>query len=102
MAYRRFRNYSKPTVRNITVKYDGECACCGAAIKAGSIATYYPVGTIAGVTVGKITHLGGVDGTSKACFNHLKLATVDQNVNDYAGDGLDARYEDDCRERCGL
>jgi hypothetical protein len=27
---------------------------------------------------------------------------ADAWVNDYAGDGLDARYEDDCAARCGL
>lgn len=100
--YRRNRYQSKPTSRNITVKYDGECICCGATIKAGSIATFYPVGTIAGVTESKIGHIGGIDGTSVACFNHLKANRVDQNLNDYAGDGLDARYEDDCARMCGL
>jgi len=47
-------------------------------------------------------HIGGLDGTSKACFNHLKVSAVDHNVNDYAGDGLDSRYEDDCARACGL
>ena len=104
MAYyrRNFRNYSKPTPRNIELKFTGTCICCGAVLKAGAVATYYPVGTIAGVTEGKVAHIGALDGTSKACFNHLKVSAVDHNVNDYAGDGLDSRYEDDCARACGL
>ena len=101
MAYRRFQRYSKPTVRNIAVKYAGNCACCGARIEVGSIATYYPVGTIASVTEAKIAHVGGLEGNSTTCFNVLKNK-VDAGLNDFAGDGLDSRYEDDCRDKCGL
>jgi hypothetical protein len=46
------RRYSKPSVRTITVKFDGKCACCAAPIKAGEIADFYPAGTIAGVNEG--------------------------------------------------
>jgi hypothetical protein len=96
--------------RNIEVKFSGECACCGAPIKAGSVATYYPAGTIAGVTVGKLAHIGGLDGNSVVCFNRLKLTAavdaavkaVDAAVNDFAGDGLDERWEDSYRDICGL
>lgn len=103
MAYRRFtRNYSKPTPRNLTVKYSAPCACCGAIIKAGSIATYYPAGTIASITEGKIAHMGGLEGNSAVCASNIKLRLVDVATNDYAGDGLDARYEDQCRDVCGL
>jgi hypothetical protein len=101
MAYRRFRRYSKPTPRTITAKYAGACACCGAKIDADELVTYYPAGTIAGVTEGKIAHVGGLDGNSAKCAGVIRGA-VDPSLNDYAGDGLDARYEDECAERCGL
>ncbi len=42
---RRYRTH-KPTRRTIVVKYAGECACCGATIKAGEMADYYPPGTM--------------------------------------------------------
>ena len=102
--YRNYRRPSKPTVRNITVKYAGECICCGSPIKAGEIATFYPAGTIASIHEGKIGHIGGLDGTSQKCFANLKAKSlvIDAGLNDYAGDGLDARYEDDCAARCGL
>ena len=105
MSYRRFRNYSKPTARDITVKYSGPCAACGGTIKAGSIATYYPVGTPTATALGGtcIAHIGGLDGNSQKCAAILRAKyEADAATNDYAGDGLDARYEDDCRERCGL
>jgi hypothetical protein len=102
MAYRRFYRKSRPSVRNIEVKYAAPCACCGAPIKRGELATFYPVGTIAGVSEGRIAHLGGLDGTSQKCFNVLRAKVVDAAVNDYAGDGLDARWEDEGRDICGL
>lgn len=71
MAYRRFRN-SKPTVRVITVKYAGKCACCGGTIQPGQLADFYPVGTIAGVRESKIAHLKAMDGNSLACSDELK------------------------------
>jgi hypothetical protein len=102
MGYRRFRSYSKPTPRNITVKFAGECACCGAQIKAGEFATYYPAGTIASVSEGRIAHIGGLEGNSQKCAGNIGAKMVDRGLNDYAGDGLDARYEDDCARACGL
>jgi hypothetical protein len=104
MAYRRYqRNYSNPTPRNIEVKYAGPCACCGSTIKVGELATYYPAGTIAGVAEGRLAHMGGLEGTSIKCSNVLRAQYIaDRNINDFAGDGLDARYEDDCAARCGL
>ena len=98
MAYRRYRSYSKPTPRNIAVKYSGKCVCCGATINAGEVATYYPAGTIAGITEGKIAHIGGLEGNSATCTANIR----DHGLNDFAGDGLDAHWEDECRERCGL
>ena len=103
MPYRRnYRNYSKPVVRNITVRYAGDCVCCGAPIAAGSIATFYPAGTIAGIHEGKISHIGGLEGTGTTCAHNLKLSLTDRGLNDYAGDGMDARYEDDCARICGI
>lgn len=92
---------SKPTPRVITVKYAGKCACCGGTIKAGAMAQYYPVGTIANRTEGAIAHMGGLDGNSQACYLELRKQMNEQAaVNDYAGDGLDARIEDDYADRC--
>jgi hypothetical protein len=104
MGYRRnFYRASKPTTRNIEVKYAGLCACCGTQIKAGELATYYPVGTIAGVHESKIAHIGGLDGNSRRCADELRSRhSVDAGTNDYAGDGLDARWEDSMRDACGL
>ena len=61
----------------------------------------YPAGTIAGIKEAKIGHNGGLDGSSLNCAAILK-ASVDASINDFAGDGLDARYEDSCRDICGL
>lgn len=98
--YKRGFRRSRPTVRTITVKYAGKCACCGGEIKAGQIVDYYPVGTIAGVHESRIAHVGGLDGNSQVCFNTMKAK--DNALNSYAGDGLDARWEDDCKDICGL
>jgi len=105
MAYRRFYRTSKHVPRDITVKYSAPCAACGGTIKAGAIATYYPAGTPAATALGGpcIAHIGGLDGNSRACAAILREKyQTDAATNDYAGDGLDARYEDDCKERCGL
>ena len=130
MAYRNFHRRARPTPRVITVKYAGKCACCGAEIKAGETATFYPAGTIASITEGKIGHIGGLEGTGARCTAELRkqaglppaprhcnhefrtctrgcgavcAAEVEHRaVNDYAGDGLDERYEDDCARQCGL
>ena len=101
MRYNR-NNYRKPQVRTITVKYAGACACCGGTINPGSIADYYPVGTIAGVNRPMLAHLKAMDGNSVACSVELKRKREDNSLNDYAGDGLDARYEDSCKDSCGL
>lgn len=98
MSYRRYR---KPSVHTITVKYAGKCACCGGTIPVGAIADYYPVGTIAGVNVPQLAHLKAMEGNSVACSSELKKR-ADTSLNAYAGDGLDARYEDECRDKCGL
>lgn len=100
--YNRYRGYRKPQVRSITVKYAGACACCGGMINAGQIADYYPVGTIAGVNKPMIAHLKAMDGNSQACSAELKRKEEDKGLNSYAGDGLDSRYEDNCKDVCGL
>ena len=103
MAYgRRGYRASKPQVRTILAKYAGSCACCGAAIKAGERVHFYPVGTIAGRTTSAIAHVGGLDGDSARCSAELRKNFEARAVNDYTGDGLDARYEDDCARQCGL
>jgi len=101
MSYRRYHRPQKPTVRAITVKYAGRCMCCGGVIEPGQIADFYPVGTIAGVNEPRIAHLKAVDGNSVACSEELKKRP-DKGLNDHAGDGLVSRWEDDCKERCGL
>ena len=101
--YSRYSRYSKPTPRTIEAKYAGKCICCGADLSKGEMVTYYPAGTIAGITEGKISHVGGLEGTSAKCSKENRAKLIEaRNLNDYAGDGLDARYEDDCRDRCGL
>lgn len=101
MAYRKFYRSSKPSIRNIAAKFSSQCICCGGTIRRGDYVTYYPAGSIAGVNEGKVGHLGGLEGNSSVCCNTLKNR-VDTSTNDFAGDGLDARYEDDCRNICGL
>lgn len=103
MAYyrNRFHRPTKPQMRVIVVKYAGQCACCGAPIKAGETAAYYPAGTIAGVTEGRIAHVGGLDGNSARCSAEIAKTYEARAVNDYAGDGLDARWEDDGAAICG-
>jgi hypothetical protein len=100
--YRKHYRSSKPAARTIQVKFAAACICCGGQINRGETATFYPAGTIAGISEGKVGHLGGLDGTSLKCFNTLKSRAVDAAANDYAGDGLDERYEDGCRDICGL
>ena len=89
MRYR--RNYGKPTVRTIAVKYAGPCACCGATIKAGEMADYFPVGTIASRTTPAIAHVGGLDGNSARCAGNIKPGFVD----------VDRMFEDQCADICG-
>lgn len=95
MAYyrNRFHRPARPQMRVIVVKRDGKCACCGALITAGETAEYYPPGTIASVTEGKIAHIGGLDGTSARCTAEIRKAQFPEYaaelerraVNDYAG-----------------
>ena len=111
MAYRRYgyQRPAKPQARGIVVKYAGKCVCCGGAILPGESAMYYPVGTIASVTEPKIAHIGGLDGTSAKCTDVIRRARFPEYaaeldaraVNDYAGDGLDQRWEDDGAAICG-
>jgi len=112
--YGKYRRASRPQVRVITVKYAGKCVCCGAEIKAGESAEYFPVGTIGSTNTPQIGHVGGLDGTGARCTAEIRkrdypeyhAETVAREaarraVNDYAGDGLDARYEDQCADICG-
>lgn len=80
--------YRKPFVRTITVKYAGECRCCGATIKAGELADYYP-------NMRAIAHIGGLDGTSARCSENLRA----RHDRDFAD--VDRAYEDQCAEICG-
>lgn len=86
MRYRN-RSYSKPTVRTITVKYAGPCACCGATINAGEMADYFPVGTIASRTTPAIAHMGGLDGNSARCANNIRTSA--EIVRDPGEDAAD-------------
>jgi len=87
------------------------------AMQAGEMAEYYPIGTIANRTTAAIAHIGGLDGTGVRCtiearkrdYPEYHAQTVAQEtarrerlaVNDYAGDGLDARWEDASADICG-
>jgi hypothetical protein len=102
MAYRRqFRSNARPQVRTLVVKYAGKCACCGATINVGELADYYPVGTIASRATPAIAHVGGLDGNSARCTAEIRKASDNAGVNDYAGEGLDMRWEDQGAEICG-
>lgn len=114
MAYRRFSR--RPAqVRNMVVKFAGLCACCGGEIAAGEYATYYPAGTLSGSNVGRIAHVGGIEGNGVMCTEVLRAKhhpeyhaevlarrAEQRGVNAYAGDGLDERWEDAGRDMCGL
>lgn len=93
MAYHRNFRRAKPQVRTIVVKYAGKCACCGGEIKAGEMAEYFPVGTIAGRNEAAIGHTGGLDGNGVRCYVELR--------KQYAADPVDIAYEDQCAEICG-
>jgi hypothetical protein len=80
MSYR-----SNNSPRTITVKYAGKCACCGALIKAGEIADYYPAKR-------QIAHRGGLDGNSPRC-------TAEIRNRDFVD--IDRQYEDQCADICG-
>lgn len=88
MGYRRNYHQSKQTVRNITVKYDGKCACCGATIKAGEFATYYPPGTVGNSTTGLIGHLGGLEGNGARCYGELKARQTAAYVSEGLGENI--------------
>ena len=96
--YLKFRSNSKPEPRNMVLKFAGKCACCGAEIKMGEWATYWPRHSLGIGKAAAVSHVGGLDGTSSQC-----TATLRQQLgaNSYAGDGLDSRYEDQCAEICG-
>ena len=91
-----YRNHKSSGPRTIQVRYAGPCACCGARIEVGTLADYYPAGN---GKPAQIAHMGGLNGNSPQCYSVLR---ADHQTNDYAGDGLDARYEDQCRDMCGL
>jgi hypothetical protein len=100
MAYRRFHRQSRPTPRDIVVKYAGKCACCGAMVAAGELATYYPAGSFRAEAA--IAHTGGLDGNNSRCATEIGRQMREREaVNDFAGEGVDTRYEDDCAEICG-
>jgi hypothetical protein len=74
--------------------------CCGAAIKAGDMVDYYPVGTIASRTTPAVAHIGGLDGNSARCSAEIRKG-LEHAVDDYAGSGLDDRWEDAGSDICG-
>jgi hypothetical protein len=100
MAYRNYtRRAGKQPPRTIVARFAAKCHCCGAPIKAGDVVTYYPVGALGARSAACVAHVGGLDGNSARCTANIRQAMVD---NDYAGEGVDTRYEDDCARLCGL
>jgi hypothetical protein len=104
MTYRKFHRHAnnrRPESRTIVVKYAGKCAGCGAEIKAGESAVYQPAYGRAGCDDSACCgHLGRKASVCRLdAFRELRAQAA---VNDYAGDGLDERWEDDCARRCGL
>jgi hypothetical protein len=80
MRYRKHNHSTKP--RTITVKYAGECACCGSVINAGETAQYYPDRR-------QIAHI--------KCSGEIRK----RNNQDPGFVDLDRMYEDQCSEICG-
>lgn len=74
----RYRKNTSP--RTITVKYDGRCHCCGAVIKRGELATYYP-------DLRAIAHAGGLEGNSARCASEIRDRA--QYVRDPGEDAAD-------------
>lgn len=74
--------------KTISVKFAGKCACCGATIKAGELADYYPARK-------QIAHIGGLDGNSARCSAEIK-----QRIDAILVD-IDRAYEDQCADICG-
>ena len=73
MTYRRYGyRTARPAPRVITAKFASSGACCGAAIKAGDMVEYFPVGTIAGRDTAAVAHIGGLDGNSVRCTAELE------------------------------
>ena len=89
------RRHSRPQPREITVKFYSKCHCCGAHIPAGTVATYYPVGTIAGQLTGVVAHSGGLEGKSARCASEI-AARMNSGP-----DPVDMAYEDQCADACG-
>jgi hypothetical protein len=91
MRYRRYQSRDT-SPRTITAKYDGVCACCSGAIKAGAMVDYYPAKK-------QIFHLGGMDGNSGQCSANIRAART------AAGDpgfvDLDRMVEDQWSDICG-
>jgi hypothetical protein len=80
MAYR-------SSIRTIAVKFAANCHCCGAEIKAGEMADYYP-------RLRKIAHIGGLDGNSSRCAFEIRKQR-DGFID------VDRLYEDQCADICG-
>jgi hypothetical protein len=59
------------------------------------MADYYPVGTIAGASEGRIAHVGGLDGNSARCTAEIRKRPDPGYVD------IDRQYEDQCADICG-
>jgi hypothetical protein len=91
---RRFRQKSPFRIeapRVIAAKFSGKCHCCGAAISAGEIVTYYPDKKV-------IEHLGKHGDNSAKCFSVLKRQHEERDAGFV---DIDRAYEDQCAEICG-
>jgi hypothetical protein len=64
--------------REIIARYPGKCACCGGAIPAGALVSYYPGRGIA--------HVGGLDGNSATCAAVLRAAAAYPDPGELAAD----------------
>ncbi len=83
MRYRRTNYAARSTApRTITVKFKGQCHCCGATIYAGEIADYYPA-------LKAIAHMGGLEGTSGRCSANIKTSMTADYVRDPGEDAAD-------------
>jgi hypothetical protein len=74
----------------IRAKFAGKCSSCGGTIARGESCLWDS-------SARTISH----DSESVACSARMKRTAASAADNDFAGDGLDSRYEDQCAEICG-
>ena len=98
-----YRRNPNPEPRVIEVRFTGACVHCGELIARGEQAMYYPAGSRAGNQRARLAHTSPTkcQQTLRAKLAALDSQPADPAANGYAGDGLDARWEDHYRDMTG-